>query len=106
MLKSYQDKIEKLRKRLKWTYWPPVINIATLVEEVGELSRAILHKENIKPKKPNEDKQDIGEEIADIIMVILWLANSLDIDLDKEMDKVFKKVEKRDKSRYNGTKYV
>ena len=105
MLKLYQNKLEELRKKLNWTYWPPVVNIARLVEEVGELSRAILHVENIKPKKAGEQKQNVGEEMADVIMIILWLANSLDINLDKEMKRVFEKVEKRDKNRYKNTKY-
>lgn len=56
MLNNYQKRLEKLRKKLNWSYWPPVVNIARLAEEVGELSRAILHLENIKPKKITEGK--------------------------------------------------
>jgi len=105
MLNNYQKRLEELRKKLNWTYWPPVVNIARLAEEVGELSRVILHLENIKPKKITEEKQDIGEEMADVVLIILWLANSLKINLDKELNKVFKKIESRDKDRFHETKY-
>ena len=105
MLKKYQEQLEEIRKKLHWTYWPPVVGVARLAEEVGEVSRIILHLENIKPKKKTEAQQEIGEELADVIMVLLWMANTLDVDLDKEVEKVLKKIEKRDEGRYKGTKY-
>lgn len=43
--------------------------------------------------------------MADVVLIILWLANSLKINLDQELDKVFKKVESRDKDRFHETKY-
>ena len=106
MLKRYQDQLEKLRKKMGWAYWPPVVGVVRLAEEVGELSRIILHLENIKPKKQTEAHQEVGEELADVVMVLLWVANNLKIDLDKEMEKNFKKMEKRDKGRYKRTKYM
>ena len=105
MLEEYQKKLERLCKRLKWKYAPPVVNVARLSEEVGEVARAVLHEENIKPRKAGENDQNVGEELADVLLVVLWLANSMKIDLDKELRRVFEKVEKRDAGRYKGTKY-
>jgi NTP pyrophosphatase (non-canonical NTP hydrolase) len=70
------------------------------MEEVGELAREINHRFGPKKKKPTEKKQEIGDEIADIIFTLSCLANSLNIDLDKSLKRVLTKSYKRDANRF------
>lgn len=75
-------------------------NITRLIEEGGELAREINHRYGPKKKKPQEQTQKIGDEIADIIFTLACLANSLHIDLDKHFKRVMDKSYGRDKNRW------
>jgi NTP pyrophosphatase (non-canonical NTP hydrolase) len=81
-------------------YWEPLTMLARVTEEVGELAREINHRYGQKPKKPGEQPAAVEEEIADVIFVLVALANSLDIDLDRAFDGVMKKYRSRDASRW------
>ena len=100
-LKAYQKEVDNwIKKQMKTGYFPPLSIIARLAEETGELAREINHKYGPKKKKPTENKQDIGEEIADIFFTLICLANSLDIDIDDAFKKKMKKLKSRDKNRF------
>jgi NTP pyrophosphatase (non-canonical NTP hydrolase) len=81
-------------------YWPPLSNLARLVEEVGELSRELNHRYGHKPKKPDEPEQDIGLELADILFVLIAIANEQKIDLDEAFGRVLDKYRLRDSDRW------
>ncbi|MEJ2679545.1 MAG: nucleotide pyrophosphohydrolase [Gemmatimonadota bacterium] len=81
-------------------YWPPLSNLARLVEEVGELARELNHRYGHKPKKPGEPDQDLALELADILFVLLALANEQKIDLEGAFRTVLEKYEGRDASRW------
>ena len=81
-------------------YFAPLPMLARLTEEVGELSRALMHHYGGKKPKPGEDKGDIGEEIADAMFVLVCLANSLDIDLDEAFARMMAKIRERDGERW------
>ena len=81
-------------------YWSPLSNLARLTEEVGELARAVNHAHGEKPRKSSETDVAVAEELADVLFVIVTLANSLDIDLDEAMRAVLKKYEIRDAERF------
>jgi NTP pyrophosphatase (non-canonical NTP hydrolase) len=81
-------------------YWPPLSNLARLVEEVGELSRELNHRYGHKPKKPDEVDQDLALELADILFVLVVLANQHDIDLSVAFERVLQKYRERDGSRW------
>lgn len=81
-------------------YWPPLSNLARLVEEVGELSRELNHRYGHKPKKPDEPEQDIGIELADILFVLIAIANEQKIDLDEAFGRVLDKYRTRDSDRW------
>jgi NTP pyrophosphatase (non-canonical NTP hydrolase) len=81
-------------------YWSPLSNLARLTEEVGELARAINHAHGDKPKKKSESDGDIGEELADILFVVVTLANSLDIDLTQALKATLEKYDVRDADRF------
>jgi len=81
-------------------YWPALSNLARLTEEVGELARELNHRYGHKPKKSDEPPQDIGLELADILFVIIVIANEQKIDLSAAFDLVMEKYRMRDSQRW------
>lgn len=81
-------------------YWAPLSNLARLIEEVGELARELNHRFGQKPKKVNEPEQDLALELADIMFVIVVIANQQGIDLDTAFQQVLAKYSTRDADRW------
>ena len=81
-------------------YWPPLTNLARLIEEVGELAREMNHRFGHKTKKPDEAEQDLALELADVLFVLLVMANQQGIDLGRALDDVLAKYKKRDSGRW------
>jgi NTP pyrophosphatase (non-canonical NTP hydrolase) len=81
-------------------YWPPLANLARLVEEVGELARLMNHRFGPKKKKADEAEQDFGEELGDVLFVLLVLANEQKIDLGEALERVLEKYRVRDSERW------
>ena len=86
--------------QFKEGYWPPLSNLARLIEEVGELARELNHRYGHKPKKANEPEQDLALELADILFVLIALANEQKIDLDEAFGRVLQKYQVRDAGRW------
>ena len=86
--------------QFKEGYWPPLSNLARLIEEVGELARELNHRYGHKPKKADEPAQDLGLELADIMFVIIAIANEQKIDLETAFRSVLEKYEVRDRDRW------
>lgn len=100
-LKEYQEEVDKWFKKKGWRYWKPLAMVARLFEEGGELARLINHLFGEKPKRSDEKKQDLEEELGDLLFTITCIANSQRINLDRALRKSINKVIKRDKDRYN-----
>src|SRR5258705_6205069 len=81
-------------------YSPPLVNVARLTEEVGELAREVNHQFGPKKKKPEEPPASIAMELADILFVVVCLANSQGIDLDEAFAQMMSKVTSRDAGRW------
>lgn len=81
-------------------YWPPLGELARLVEEVGEVARLLNDRAGFKPKKPDEPEQDLTLELGDVLFTLIALANSTGVDLDAGFDAVMEKYQKRDAGRY------
>lgn len=81
-------------------YWPPLSNLARLIEEVGELAREMNHRFGHKPKKPDEPEQDLAIELADVLFVLLVIANEQGIELDDALERVLEKYRVRDADRW------
>ena len=81
-------------------YFPPLANVARLTEEVGELAREINHRFGEKPKKPEEAEGSVALELADILFVVICIANSQKIDLDAAFAQMMAKVTVRDAGRW------
>jgi NTP pyrophosphatase (non-canonical NTP hydrolase) len=81
-------------------YWPPLSNLARLTEEVGELARELNHRYGHKLKKSDEPEADLALELADIIFVVIALANQQHIDLGDAFERVLEKYRVRDGERW------
>ena len=80
-------------------YFSELTNMACLTEEVGELARVMARQDGDQSFKEGE-KANIGEEMADILWVLLCLANQTGVDLTEELQKSIEKKTKRDKNRH------
>ena len=80
-------------------YFSELTNMAVLTEEVGELARVIARKYGDQSFKQGE-KDNLGDEMADVLWVLLCLANQTGVDLTTELQKNIEKKTKRDKERH------
>jgi NTP pyrophosphatase (non-canonical NTP hydrolase) len=83
-------------------YWPPLGNLARLIEEVGEVARVINDRYGYKPKKADEPAQELTLELGDVLFTLIALANATGVDLDAGFDAVLEKYRQRDAGRYRG----
>lgn len=95
-----QDRVDRWIGRFEEGYWPPLAILARLVEEVGELSRELNHRFGSKPKREDEPPAELELEIADVLFVLVSLANQQKIDLESAFSRVMDKYEKRDGERW------
>ena len=81
-------------------YFDPLTNMTRLSEEVGELAREVNHRFGQKTKKKEEADGDMAMEMADIMFVLICMANREGIDLQESFDRMMVKVEGRDANRW------
>ena len=99
-LAEIQQRVDQWIDQYQIGYFQPLTNIARLAEEVGELAREVNHRFGQKPKKEEEPPGDLGMEMADILFVIVCMANREGIDLDAAFERMMEKVERRDADRW------
>ncbi len=99
-LRAAQRRVDDWISQFEEGYWPPLANLARLMEEVGELARLVNHRFGTKPKKPGEAEQELAEELADVLFVVLCMANEQNIDLTDAFDRVLDKYRSRDGDRW------
>lgn len=95
-----QRAVDSYVSQFKEGYWPPLSNLARLIEEVGELARELNHRYGHKPKKADEPEQDLALELADILFVLIALANEQKVDLEQAFGRVLQKYQVRDADRW------
>ncbi len=81
-------------------YFNELTNMAQLTEEVGEVARIIARRYGEQSEKESDKDKDLGEELADVIFVVLCLANQTGIDLQEAFDKKMDLKAKRDHERH------
>ena len=99
-LRDSQARVDAWISQFEEGYFPPLTNMARLSEEVGELAREINHRFGQKTKKKDEPEGDLAMEMADILFVIICMANREGIDLDEAFGRMMAKVEGRDRDRW------
>ncbi len=98
-IKEAQTAVDDWIKQYGVRYFSELTNMAVLTEEVGELARVMARKYGDQSFKEGE-KDNIGEEIADIFWVLCCIANQTGIDITEELKKSIDKKTKRDKERH------
>lgn len=99
-LREIQQQVDAYIGQFKEGYFPPLVNLARLTEEVGELAREINHGYGPKTKKPDEPEGDIALELGDILFVVVVLANQMGIDLSEAVRRTLSKYQVRDADRW------
>ncbi|WP_289043143.1 nucleotide pyrophosphohydrolase [uncultured Olleya sp.] len=82
-------------------YFNELTNMAQLTEEVGEVARIIARRYGEQSEKESDKNKDLGEELADVMFVVLCLANQTGIDLQEAFDKKLDLKTKRDHDRHH-----
>ena len=98
-MKDLQIPVDDWRHQFGVRYFNELTNMAILTEEVGELARVMSRIYGEQSFKEN-DKNNIGEELADILFVVLCIANQTNTDLNLEFQKKMKLKSIRDKKRH------
>jgi NTP pyrophosphatase (non-canonical NTP hydrolase) len=81
-------------------YFNELTNMGILMEEVGELSRILVRKYGEQSFKSGESDKDMSDEMADVLWVLICLANQTGVDLTKALEKNFEKKNNRDGTRH------
>ena len=104
--KAAQKLVHEFINSFEEGYWPPLSMLASIVEEIGEVSREINAFEGYKTKKSDDInyKKNIGMELGDLIFSIICLANHYQIDLEENFQLIMKKYETRDANRWTKKK--
>lgn len=102
-IKEAQKLVDKWIHEYGVRYFSELTNMVCLTEEVGELARVMARTYGDQSFKEGE-KHNIGEEMADILWVLMCLANQTGVDLTEELQKSFDKKTKRDKDRHKQNK--
>lgn len=98
-IKEAQQQVDQWIQEYGVRYFSELTNMAVLTEEVGELARIIARQYGDQSFKAGEEP-NLGEEMADVLWVLICLANQTGIDLTEELKKSFEKKTKRDKTRH------
>ena len=105
-IEEAQARVDAWIKEYGVRYFSELTNMAVLTEEVGELARVISRRYGEQswkasdPRAADNGKQALEEEMADVMWVLLCLANQTGVDLGKALQKTFEKKTNRDKERH------
>lgn len=99
-LKEAQEKVDQWIKTVGVRYFGELTNLGILMEEVGELSRLMVRIYGEQSFKEDEKEKKLGDEMADVLWVLICLANQTGIDLTEALRKNFEKKSLRDAQRH------
>ena len=100
-LKNSQQEVDNWIKEHGVRYFNELTNMAQLTEEVGEVARIIARRYGEQSEKESDKNKDLGEELADVVFVVLCLANQTGVDLQAAFDKKLDLKTKRDHDRHH-----
>ncbi|MCF8716042.1 nucleotide pyrophosphohydrolase [Joostella atrarenae] len=100
-IKNSQLEVDKWIKEHGVRYFNELTNMAQLTEEVGEVARIIARRYGEQSEKESDKEKDLGEELADVVFVVLCLANQTGIDLQASFDKKMGVKTERDHDRHH-----
>ena len=103
-IKEAQEIVDKWIKTVGVRYFNELTNMAILTEEVGEVARIIARTYGEQSFKDSDKKHDLGDEMADVLWVLICLANQTGIDLTEAFKKNLEKKTSRDGERHRNNK--
>lgn len=103
-IQNAQLEVDKWIKDHGVRYFNELTNMAQLTEEVGEVARIIARRYGEQSEKDSDKNKDLGEELADVVFVVLCLANQTGVNLQEAFDKKLEAKTKRDHDRHHGNK--
>ncbi len=99
-LEEAQLKVDQWIKTVGVKYFSELTNLGILMEEVGELSRLMVRKYGDQSFKESDMAKELGDEMADVLWVLICLANQTGINLSDALEKNFEKKDRRDADRH------
>ena len=99
-LREAQERVDRWIKSVGVRYFDELTNMAMLTEEVGEVARIIARRYGEQSFKDSDKEQDLGDELADVLWVLICLANQTGVDLSEAFEKNLEKKNSRDATRH------
>ena len=105
-IENAQQIVDAWIKKHGVRYYNELTNMAILTEEVGEVARIMARKFGEQSFKKNEENIELGDELADVLFVLICIANQTNIDLTEALKSNLDKKTKRDKNRHWNNKKI
>jgi len=99
-ISNAQQKVEEWIKTVGVRYFSELTNMAMLTEEVGEVARIIARRYGEQSEKESDKNKDLGDEMADVLFVLICLANQTGINLEEALKQNLLKKTERDADRH------
>lgn len=99
-IREAQQQVDTWIKTYGVRYFNELTNMAILTEEVGELARIIARRYGEQSEKESDKNKDLGDEIADVLWVLMCLANQTGVNLTDALKKNLEKKTSRDRERH------
>ena len=99
-IQEIQQQVDQWIKKYGVRYFSELTNMALLTEEVGEMARVIARRYGDQSEKASDKKVKLEEEMADVLFVLVCLANQTGVDLEKAFQNNLNKKTKRDSTRH------
>ena len=100
-LEEAQKKVDNWIKQFGVRYFNELTNMAMLTEEVGEVARIIGRRYGEQSEKESDKNKDLGDEMADVLFVLMCLANQTGVNLEEALEKNLKNKSIRDAERHH-----
>ena len=100
-IQAAQTQVDQWIKTHGVRYFNELTNTAILTEEVGEVARIMARRYGEQSEKESDKDKDLGDEMADVLWVLICLANQTGVDLTKAFEKNMEKKTNRDKDRHH-----
>ncbi|MCZ2474564.1 nucleotide pyrophosphohydrolase [Aquirufa ecclesiirivi] len=100
-IQEAQEQVDQWIKTVGVRYFNELTNMAMLTEEVGEVAHIIARRYGEQSEKESDKQKDLGDEMADVLFVLICLANQTGIDLEKALEQNLAKKTIRDQDRHH-----
>lgn len=100
-IKDAQQKVDEWIRQYGVRYFSELTNTAILMEEVGEVARIMARRYGEQSEKESDKSKDLGDEMADVMWVLMCLANQTGVDLTQAFEKNLEKKTNRDQNRHH-----